>query len=108
MSQFNMKAIPKDVQPFSFKNFYEWSTAPQLKDFEGRVVYINADNPGKHIYNPYYVENGTALSMQVKKNGTTVFKMPLITLQELNVDDIIIHFSIEEYQKYEEAKKKTK
>lgn len=105
---FTMKVTPKPKDEAVFKNFYTWSAAPQIREFEGKVIFINANNAGKNIYSPYYVENGTASSLIFTTANMVNHKTPVLTLEELNVDDVIIHFSIEEWNKYMEDKKKKK
>lgn len=55
MSNFQIKLEPKERDPNNFPNFSDWRGS-SLKNLYGKVVYMNADNPGIHIYRPYYID----------------------------------------------------
>lgn len=94
---FNLKAIPKDKpEPSKFTEYYDWGKV-SLKTFEGKIIFMNYLFPGKHIYRPYYVNNGNAHPMSFNKNSN--WEQPFFTLSELNYTDVIMFWTIEQAEK---------
>lgn len=103
----SLKLAPKEVKDKSlFKNFRTWPTS--LTVLNGKIVYMNYENSGKHIYNAYYVYDNTAHKLSYTKDMSTTRDYPLMILDDLSVEDILIFWTTEEVTKHIEAKKKTK
>ncbi len=103
---FDLKLTPKDKEEITkFVNFVMQENA-KYDFYNGKIVYINALNPGKHIYKAYYMDNGTGKPLSYAP-GSDVYKkeFPLFTLQDLHYDDIIIFNTLEDVRKREEQDK---
>lgn len=97
ITTFNLKAVPRDKPEISkFTQYYDWGTV-KLKDFEGKIIFMNFNFPGKHIYRPYYVNNSEAHPMSFNKKQN--WEPAWFTLNELNYSDVIIHWTVEQAEK---------
>jgi len=103
MPEFDMKLVPKDKSDLTkFRNFYTFGGI-SFDQFNGKIVYLNAQNPDSHIYRPYYMMGGTAHPLIY---GTMADrKTPMLTLQELTYDDNIIFYTHADIEKLEAQKK---
>lgn len=108
MPEFDLKLIPKDKADLTkFKNFHPVGSV-SFNDFNGKVVYLNANHPDSHIYQPYFIRGGTAHTLSYSNDSKLDIKYPLFTLQELSYDDTILYYTQDDIDKIEAAKKTTK
>lgn len=107
MSTFDLKLVPKAKEEITkYVNF----TSGKLLDFskyEGKIVYINAGFPGKHIYSAYYVNNKSASVLVYQGEGEKK-ETPVFTIDELDFNDPIGFYTVEEWEKYKEDAKKVR
>lgn len=104
MSNFDLKLIPKAKEEITkYVNFMP-AESLRLKDFSGKIIYINTGHPGKHIYSPYYVYGDTATLLSFEHKDKK--QAPAFTIDELKFEDVIGFYTIEEWDKYCEERKK--
>lgn len=104
MANFDLKLVPKAKEEIT--KYINFVPAQQLsfKGNEGKIIYINSGYPGKHIYSPYFVYAGTACVLSYDHNNKR--EVPGFTIDELKFDDIIGFYTVEEWEKYVDSKRK--
>lgn len=104
MSNFNLKLSAKAGDQSDFKNFFAYQGS-DFNSMNGKIVYMNSHFPGKHIFRPYYMVDGTAYPLTYMKNAIDR-EAPMLTLQDLDSEDYIVFYTSEDLKKIEEARKK--
>jgi hypothetical protein len=103
----NLKLVPKDKPILSsWINYHMWELGPPLKNYIGQIIYMNYDNPGKKIFNPYYI-NSKAIASPLftldntkKFDNPTKYTKPVMTLDELPYDAHIFFWTQENKEKH--------
>lgn len=108
MAEFDMKLIPKDKADLTkFINF-QIVESSDFKKLNGKIVYLNANNPDTHIYEPYFMSGAMAHLLSYPLKDSPKSKTPLITLQELQYEDHIIFYTHEDIEKIKTQKNTNK
>lgn len=91
MKEFELKITPRSKEEITnFKNFQTYNTF-SFKANTGKIVFLNASYPGRHIYQPYYVVDTTGYPLRYKVGDESIH--PMLSLQELAYDDIIVFYT---------------
>lgn len=102
MDEFKMTLVKKKQE--DFPNYYDIENQiVDYRNFEGKSLYANYYNPGKHIYKVWYVQDGILYPMCYSKGSS--YSYPIFTLEEIPSNSTIIYYSVAYIKKKETEKK---
>jgi len=96
MAGFEIKVTPRNKEEISnYKNFFFFKNC-DFHNHSGRVIYMNANFPDRHLYQAFYIKGNMAKLMWFNTGVGVQVEAPMLTLQELSYEDVIIYYNEEE------------